>query len=111
MTDFSMWGAEASPSRLIEQDQQKAALVMSQLAHNQALARTENAQASIREAEAEGQKKLAAAMAGMQSNGNNADQSPGNNTRSSLATPLEQMSSMAMASGLPSQAAKYAGEA
>lgn len=115
MADFSMWGAEASPDRLRQQDDQKAALIMSQIGHNQALARTENAQAAAREAEAAGEKRMAEALqarySGKQIGGGLNGQTDVDSTPRSLASPIEDMSQMAFASGLPTKGAKLAEQA
>lgn len=111
MADFSMWGPEASPARLIQQDAQQAMLRAAQTQHALATARDQNAQAAQREAEAEGERRMAAAMAKL---GKDDGGLPGENNVNTPLTPagqLAKMSQLAFDSGLASKGAKYAGEA
>lgn len=104
MADFSMWGAEASPNRLIQRDAQDAMLRAAQIRQANSAARENEVQTEGREFELEGAKKMSAAMAGM-------GQGEAPSGPASLADPVEQLARAAYQSGLGAKGADFAAKA
>lgn len=98
--EFSMYGPEASPFRLAEQDQLEAS---AKRAHTRLL----NTQAAKVETELEGQKKLAAAMEAAAKEPQAGGGAPGGATPS-LASPIEVAAKAAYSAGLPAEGMKFA---